>query len=170
MIITGRREGKLKEVADRIRKVRHMMHIHAPIQIHFRPAHSHTHQGGPQSANPCPVAGPAGTNLSHQTASETENEDEREIDGPHMRVGYEGCGRFSLSVFSRTSARSQHLSPDTYVILALTLFLESLPSDFQDVTLLVNNAGLVLGVNAADSTPMEDVSQVHAQDTQWVLS
>ena len=91
-----------------------------------------------------------------------EPENENAIDRPPMHVGYEGCGRFSLSVFSRTSARSQHLSPDTYVILALTLFLESLPSDFQDVTLLVNNAGLALGLNTADGSPMEEVTQVHA--------
>ena len=87
-----------------------------------------------------------------------------------MRVGYEGCGRFSLSVFSRTSARSQHISPHACLILALTLSLESLPTDFQEVPILVNNAGLVLGVNTADGTPMEEVVQVHAQNTQWVLS
>ena len=56
------------------------------------------------------------------------------------------------------------------LIVTLTLSLESLPTVFQDVTILVNNAGLALGLNSADATPMEDVSQVHAHNTHWVSS
>ena len=56
------------------------------------------------------------------------------------------------------------------LILALTVSLGSLPAVFQDVTILVNNAGLAIGLNAADGTPMDDVTQVHTQDTQWVPS
>jgi len=81
VIITGRREGKLKEVADRIRKV-------VPkAQIHVQ-------------------------------------------------------------------------SLDLQDTKAVAAFRSRLPTVFQDVTILVNNAGLALGLNAADGTPMEHVSQM----------
>merc|ERR1719174_3643594 len=43
---------------------------------------------------------------------------------------------------------------------AVAAFRSRLPAEYRDVTLLVNNAGLALGLNEADDTPMADVQQM----------